>query len=46
MEKKEAIYRIALAGLLHDIGKFAQRANWMKRRAPRFRRGVRPAVCP
>jgi CRISPR-associated protein Csm1 len=27
MEEKDAIYRIALAGLLHDIGKFAQRAD-------------------
>ncbi len=30
MEEKDAIYRIALAGLLHDIGKFAQRAGWRK----------------
>ncbi len=27
MEEKDMIYRIALAGLLHDIGKFAQRAD-------------------
>lgn len=32
MEGKDDIYRIALAGLLHDIGKFAQRAGWMKGR--------------
>ena len=30
MEEQEHIYRIALAGLLHDIGKFAQRAEWQK----------------
>ncbi|MGQ9716755.1 MAG: type III-A CRISPR-associated protein Cas10/Csm1 [Anaerolineae bacterium] len=30
MEEQDDIYRIALAGLLHDIGKFAQRAGWMK----------------
>lgn len=28
MDEKDAVYRIALAGLLHDIGKFAQRAGW------------------
>ncbi len=30
MDEKDAIYSVALAGLLHDIGKFAQRAGWMK----------------
>ncbi|MEM1562866.1 MAG: type III-A CRISPR-associated protein Cas10/Csm1 [Candidatus Bathyarchaeia archaeon] len=30
MDEKDVIYRIALAGLLHDIGKFAQRAKWME----------------
>ncbi|MGC8947165.1 MAG: type III-A CRISPR-associated protein Cas10/Csm1 [Anaerolineae bacterium] len=28
--ENDTVYRIALAGLLHDIGKFAQRAGWMK----------------
>ncbi len=30
MEQGLDAYLIALAGLLHDIGKFAQRAEWMK----------------
>jgi CRISPR-associated protein Csm1 len=30
MDEKDAVYPVALAGLLHDIGKFAQRAGWMK----------------
>jgi CRISPR/Cas system-associated protein Cas10 (large subunit of type III CRISPR-Cas system) len=25
---QEEVLRIALAGLLHDVGKFAQRAGW------------------
>ncbi len=27
----QKVYWIGLAGLLHDIGKFAQRAGWIKR---------------
>ncbi|MFN3762939.1 MAG: type III-A CRISPR-associated protein Cas10/Csm1, partial [Anaerolineae bacterium] len=34
MDGKDAIYRIALAGLLHDIGKFAQRADAPMREIP------------
>ncbi len=30
MEEQEHIYLTALAGLLHDAGKFAQRAEWQK----------------
>lgn len=30
MADRNEVYRTALAGLLHDIGKFAQRAGWMK----------------
>jgi len=29
-EREEKVYLAALAGLLHDIGKFAQRAGWRK----------------
>ncbi len=29
-EKNEDVYLAALAGLLHDIGKFAQRAGYTK----------------
>ncbi len=30
MDEREQVYLAALAGLLHDVGKFAQRANWQK----------------
>ena len=29
-ERKDEVYLAALAGLLHDVGKFAQRADWQK----------------
>ncbi len=36
MDEKQTIYSVALAGLLHDIGKFAQRAGWKTGKHPQI----------
>jgi CRISPR/Cas system-associated protein Cas10 (large subunit of type III CRISPR-Cas system) len=34
MTVNENVWMAALAGLLHDVGKFAQRAGWRSGRRP------------